>query len=149
MTEEYISLNRVLKDKGELIDALVEQLSDHPSVTDLAQLKQDIRDREALQSTGVGKGIAIPHAKTVAVNGPVMSLVTLKDGVDYDSFDKQDVKVAFLIAGQKNAASMHIRILSRLSRLLNIDDVCHGLSQIEKPADILTHIKTYETQIWG
>ena len=149
MTEEYISLNQVFKDKNDLIEILVEQLRDHPSVIDFDQLKKDIIDREALQSTGVGNGIAIPHAKTIAVKGPVMSLVTLKEGVDYGSFDNQDVKVAFLIAGQKNAASMHIRILSRLSRLLNIDDVCDGLTQIEKPADILSHIKTYETQIWG
>lgn len=149
LTEEYISLKLVLKDKNELLKVLVEQLRSHPSVVDFDQLKEDVEAREVIQSTGVGNGIAIPHAKTVAVKGPVMSMVTLKDGIDYGSFDQQDVKVAFLIAGQKNAASMHIRILSRLSRILNIDDVCSGLVQIEKPADILSHIKTYETQIWG
>jgi len=149
LTEENISLNLEIADKKELLDRLVEQVRGHAAISDFELLKSDIKSREDPQSTGVGNGIAIPHAKSSSVTGPVMSMVTLNNPLDYGSFDKQAVTVAFLIAGPKNAASMHIRILSRLSRLLNIDDVCNGLRQIEEPAEILSHLKNYETQIWG
>ena len=73
-------------------------------------------------STGVGKGFAIPHGKTNAVNEIIAAFGKTKRDVEYDALDGQPVHLVFLLVGKDNLVSTHIKLLSRISRMMNKDE---------------------------
>ena len=80
--------------------------------------KQGIYAREELSTTGIGEGIAIPHAQSEAVNAPGLATMVVKDGVDYQSLDNQPAKLFFMIAVPKTGGNEHLQILAMLSQML-------------------------------
>lgn len=80
--------------------------------------KQGIYAREELSTTGIGEGIAIPHARSEAVNAPGLAAMVVKDGVDYQSLDNQPAKLFFMIAVPKTGGNEHLQILAMLSQML-------------------------------
>ena len=77
-----------------------------------------LREREQLKSTGIGGGIAIPHAKTAAVSRTWIALGRSRDGVPFDAEDGQPATVVFLILGAPDSSAEHVRVLSRIARLV-------------------------------
>ena len=88
-------------------------------------------------STGVGKGFAIPHGKTNAVNEIIGAFGRIDEGIDYDSLDGNSVQLIFLLVGKDNLISTHIKLLSRISRLMNKDDFRHRLIEANNKEDII------------
>lgn len=106
--------------KKELINALVDTLKDKvDSIDQLDDVRKAVFEREEIMSTGVGKGLAIPHAKTKAVSENHAAFALLKDPLDFDSIDKEPVRLVFLLVGPESRNSQHIKLLSRISRLMN------------------------------
>ena len=87
--------------------------------------------REEEGSTGVGEGVAIPHAKTPAVTRPGLAFLRCLDGVEFDSLDGQPAKLFFLIAAPDTEDNVHLEVLSRLSMLLMDPDFRTGLMEAE------------------
>ena len=85
---------------------------------DTAGYKEGILAREALGSTAIGEGIAIPHAKVEAVKEPGLAAMVVPEGVDYDAFDGSMANLLFMIAAPAEGADVHLEALSRLSTLL-------------------------------
>ena len=98
LTEKHIALNLESGSKDEVIDRLLALVASHAKVRDIRQLAEDVRKREREMSTGIGKNIGLPHAKSAAVTEPVLALATLSSEVDFDSIDNQPVKIVFLLA---------------------------------------------------
>jgi mannitol/fructose-specific phosphotransferase system IIA component (Ntr-type) len=88
-------------------------------------------------STGVGKGFAIPHGRTNAVKDIIGALGKINEGIDYDSLDGNPVQLIFLLVGKDNLISTHIKLLSRISRLMNKDDFRHRLLEADTKEDII------------
>ena len=88
------------------------------NVTDVEKYKAGVFAREEEGTTGIGEGIAIPHAKTDAVNAPGLAAMVIPAGVDYDALDGQPVDLVFLIAAPNTEDNVHLEVLSRLSMLL-------------------------------
>jgi len=88
-------------------------------------------------STGVGKGFAIPHGKTNVVKEIVGAFGKIKDGIDYESLDGNPVHLVFLLVGKDNLISTHIKLLSRISRLMNKDDFRHRLTEANTADEIV------------
>lgn len=105
--------------KEDVLNALVSLLADHPSVSDFEGMRSAILKREAMMSTGVGNGLALPHAKTASVDGMVAAFVTTAQPVAYDAIDGLPVRMLFLMVSTERAKSQHIKLLSRVSRLMN------------------------------
>lgn len=123
---DLLSPSRVLvklaeTDKFNLIDALVDSLDGASEVTDLDQVRADVRAREALMSTGVGQGLALPHARSRAVTNTLAAFAVTESPVDYEALDGQPVRLAFLLVGPEEERGRHVRLLSRLSRLMARD----------------------------
>lgn len=110
-------------DKLSIIHAMVDLLAGHPAVEDLEEVRRVVLEREELMSTGVGKGLALPHGKTSAVTGNVAALALTKQPIDFEAMDDQPVRLVFLLVGTPEAKSQHVKILSRISRLMNRDAV--------------------------
>jgi len=113
-----IDLNVHVSSKEETIDKLIDLMYAADKITDKAEYKKGILAREALSTTGVGDGIAIPHAQVAAVKKPGLAAMTIKDGVDYQSLDGNPVHLCFMIAAPEDGGNVHLQALAKLSGLL-------------------------------
>jgi PTS system nitrogen regulatory IIA component len=86
--------------------------------TDAPKLLSVLRERERLNSTAIGEGIAIPHGRLPGLRGVVAGFARSTPGVDFDSVDKQPTHLFFVLVAPDDAAAMHLKALARISRLL-------------------------------
>jgi fructose PTS system EIIBC or EIIC component len=95
-------------------------------------------------STGVGKGFAIPHGKTGAVSEVLAAFGKTSSPVEYEALDNQPVNLVFLLVGKENLVSTHIKLLSRISRMMNKDEFRKALAQAVTNEDIINMFKKEE-----
>ncbi len=114
-----IAINLVADSKDELLEKMLLLAAKSGKITDNDIALKEIKEREKIMSTGVGKGIALPHAKTNAVTESVGSLAFLAEPLDYDSLDGEPVSIVFMLLGRENNVGNHLRLLSKISRLMN------------------------------
>ena len=133
-------------DKYELINALVQTLAPKLPTGALEPVRQAVLERERLMSTGVGKGFALPHGKTQAVDRNHGAFAVLPDPVAFDSLDQQPVRLVFLLVGPSSDSSTHIQLLSRISRLMNHDAFRLRLLECRTPQSVLQAFKDEENR---
>jgi len=124
---EGIKLGGSPRNKAEAIDQMVELMVKEGNINDKQKYKAAVLAREAETSTAIGEGIAIPHAKTDAVDRPGLAAMTVPGGVDYDAPDDEPSNIIFLIAAPNTKENVHLEVLSRLSTLLMDDDFTDAL----------------------
>lgn len=113
-----VDLELKSRTKAEVIDEMVALLDNAGALTDTGIYKEEIWNREKQSTTGIGMGIAIPHAKTAAVRRPMVAVGISKDGFEYESLDGQPAHMIFMIAAGEGAGDLHLKILSELSKKL-------------------------------
>ena len=118
---DSIAINFVVGSKEELLEKMLDLASKSGKISNRDVAFKEIKEREKIMSTGVGKGIALPHAKTNAVTDSVGSLAFLAEPLDYDSLDGEPVTIVFMLLGRENNVGNHLRLLSKISRLMNND----------------------------
>ncbi|WP_409254133.1 fructose-specific PTS transporter subunit EIIC [Bacillus sp. SCS-153A] len=104
--------------KEDVIDELVNKLDEAGKLNDREGYKKAILAREGQSTTGIGEGIAIPHAKTASVKTPAIAFGRSAEGIDYEALDGQNSHLFFMIAASEGANNAHLETLSRLSSLL-------------------------------
>lgn len=120
-------------DKKGAIDEMVQKLYDGGRISDIDTYKEGILKREAQTSTGLGDGIAMPHAKNSAVKEPTVLFAKSKKGVDYEALDGQSTYLFFMIAAPEGANDTHLQALAALSRLLIDPEFVGKLKEAETP----------------
>jgi fructose-specific phosphotransferase system IIA component len=123
--------------KEDVINEMIDLFSNDDRVMDLEKVRDAVFDREKIMSTGVGKGFAIPHGKTSAVTDIIGAFVKASKPIDYDSLDGKPVNLIFLLVGKDTLVSSHIKLLSRISRLMNKDDFRERLMEAKGPEEII------------
>ncbi len=123
--------------KEDVINELIDLFTNDSRVEDIEKVRAAVLDREKIMSTGVGKGFAIPHGKTNAVKEIIGAFGKITEGIDYESLDGNPVQLIFLLVGKDNLISTHIKLLSRISRLMNKDDFRHRLVEAKTKDDII------------
>ena len=108
---------------------MIKSLTDHGYVTDFEIFKEGILAREALTSTGLGDGIAMPHSKNAAVKEATVLFAKSNKGVDYESLDGQPTDLFFMIAAPEGANDTHLAALAELSQYLMKDGFADKLRQ--------------------
>lgn len=121
LNEKSILLGAEPASKTEAIDTLVELQVKGGRIADAEEYRKGILAREALSSTAVGEGIAIPHAKSEAVKAPSLAAMTVPAGVDYEAMDGEPSNLIFMIAAP-NDGDVHLEVLSRLMTILMDED---------------------------
>ncbi len=114
-------------DKREAIAALVDLLAAAGKAPDRDALLAAVLEREALAPTGLGDDCAIPHAQTDAVSETSVAVVRLAEPVGFDAPDGSPARLVVLLAGPKDTAADHLRLLSKLPRLLSDPEVRRAL----------------------
>jgi PTS system fructose-specific IIA component/PTS system nitrogen regulatory IIA component len=118
----------------EMADALVEAGSIAPG--DLESIVKAIMKREDLGSTGIGRGVAVPHTKHPSVSRLVGTVAVSRAGVDFDSLDGEPVQLFFLLVSPPDRPGDHLRALENISRQLRDDSFCKLLKAAKGPMDI-------------
>ena len=137
LTEQFVRTNLPGSTKEEVLNSMIEIASASDRVTDKEKVRTAILEREKIMSTGVGSGFAIPHGKTDAVNDIVGAFAVPSQPIDYKSLDEQPVRIIFLLVGRDNMVGPHIKLLSRISRLMNKEDFRNKLLAAASPAQVL------------
>ncbi|RAA68413.1 PTS fructose transporter subunit IIC, partial [Burkholderia multivorans] len=140
LTRETIAMDLDATSKEGVIDALVDQLDHAGILSDVKAFKEAIMAREGQSTTGIGEGIAIPHAKVDAVKKPAIAFGKSKAGVDYQSLDGQPAHLFFMIAAPEGGAQTHLDALAKLSGVLMDDEVRKSLLNAETPDEVLAII---------
>ncbi|MSS07810.1 PTS fructose transporter subunit IIC [Clostridium sp. WB02_MRS01] len=146
LKKESIELGVKVTGKEEAIDKLVGLMEAGGRLKDKAGYKEGILKREALGSTAVGDGIAIPHAKVDAVKEPGLSAMVVPEGVDYEAFDGSLSHLFFMIAAPEGEADVHLEALSRLSTLLMDPDFKSDLTNARSKEEFLQLIDDKESE---
>ena len=122
--------------KEGVIDEMIASLSANGIINDVAVYKEGIMKRESQTSTGLGDGIAMPHAKNKAVVKPAVVFAKSAAGVDYASLDGQPAHLFFMIAAPEGANNVHLEVLASLSRLLINPDFTASLKKAQTPEEV-------------
>ncbi|MFD1448789.1 PTS fructose transporter subunit IIABC [Oceanobacillus profundus] len=122
--------------KEAVIDEMIRSLHKNGVVQDAEEFKEAILNREAQSSTGLGDGIAMPHAKIKAVNEPAVLFAKSTKGVEYESLDGQPAYLFFMIAVPEGANDTHLQTLASLSKLLIDPDFVGQLKQANSPDEV-------------
>jgi fructose-specific phosphotransferase system IIA component len=142
--EDLISFELKAQTKDETIKELVDLASNSKLVKDAGQFLKDILEREKLVTTGVGYGVAFPHAKSRAVRGIIIAFGRSKKGIDFESMDKKPVYLFFLIAAPEDAIGAHLNVMARLSFLMKSEKNREKLAKIKSPKELLEVLDSYE-----
>lgn len=109
--------------KDDLLRQMVDLAGKSGLIAHSSDILKCVVEREKVMSTGIGKGVALPHAKTNKLQQAVGSLALLATPINYDSLDGAPISICFLLLGRESNVGVHLRILSKVSRLLNDDSL--------------------------
>lgn len=133
LKKELMIMDLKATSKLEAINEMVKKLKDEEIISDEEMFKDFILKREEKGTTGLGDGIAMPHAKTTAVKIPAVLFAKSKTGVDYEALDGEPVHIFFMIAATEGAHDSHIETLAKLSKMLINDEFVKELMTCENP----------------
>jgi fructose-specific phosphotransferase system IIA component len=123
-------------DKEEVINQLIDLFKDDERIHNLEKVRTAVLEREKIMSTGVGNGFAIPHGKTDGVNDIIAGFARIPKPIDFQALDDQPVNLVFLLVGKENLVGPHIKLLSRISRMMNKEQFRNDLINADTPAKI-------------
>ncbi len=144
LEEKLVQTNLPGATKEEIINAMIDLVAKSNRVIDKEKVRQAIFEREKIMSTGVGNGFAIPHGKTEAVSDIVAAFATTARPIDYQSLDEKPVRLVFLLIGKDNMVGPHIKLLSRISRLMGKEDFRNRLLELKTPHEVLESFRQEE-----
>ncbi|WP_195340430.1 fructose-specific PTS transporter subunit EIIC [Fusobacterium sp. 1001295B_180824_G3] len=143
LKKDLMILDLKASTKMEAIDEMIARLKEKNIISDEVVFKDLILKREEKSSTGLGEGIAMPHAKTSVVNTPSVLFARSNKGVDYDALDGEPVHIFFMIAASEGAHDLHIETLAKLSKMLLNDDFTKGLMTCETLDEVYALVDKY------
>lgn len=146
LTKKTMILNLTSATKGEVIDELATKLDKAGKLKNKQTFIEEIHYRESQSSTGIGDGIAIPHAKSESVTDPTIVFGRSKAGVDYDALDGEKSHLFFMIAATAGANDIHLQTLSRLSTLLMDEKFRQTLLEARSEDEILKAVDKKEKE---
>lgn len=146
LDESVVRVNLKGKSKDEVINEMIAIVNHSNKILDIEKVREAIFEREKIMSTGVGNGFAIPHGKTDAVLDIVAAFAITEEPIDYESLDEQPVRLIFLLVGKDSMVGPHIKLLSRISRLMNKEEFRSKLLAATTPKQVIETFKTEEAQ---
>ena len=140
----YIKIPLTSRNKEGVIKELIRTLIERKAITDEESVFQAAMEREKIMTTGVGRQVAIPHCKIKDGKEFSIAFGISDTGIDFDAIDNQPVKIIFLLVGPEDNPGMHIRLLSRISRLISKEALRDKLLQVKDAEEAYQLLKTEE-----
>jgi fructose-specific phosphotransferase system IIA component len=136
LNKENIIFELKATTKAEVIDELIEFLKNNKRVKDLKKLKDAVLEREAILSTGIGKGLAIPHCRTNSVEGIVIAFGKTIIPIDFEALENKPVLLIFLIASNENLNSEHLKLLMQIGKMTSNDELLNKIVMAKNSNEI-------------
>ena len=131
---------------GDVLAQLVSPLVPAGLVASPDQVVLALTAREKVLSTGIGAGIAVPHAICADLTGPCLIIGLSSSGIDFRAMDGQPVNVFFVLLSPPDYAGHHIRMLARIARLARHPEFVDALRTCSDPQIVVNHIRRYEAE---
>jgi len=147
LLEKRIGCNVEAASKKRVLEQLGQRLAE--SVPALTQdlVFDALLERERLGSTGLGKGIALPHARMSQVTQAMGAFITLPEGVDFDAIDGSPVDLAFAMLVPEEATDEHLQLLAKLAHMFSDSSFCSALRKAETDHDLVLLIQQREANV--
>lgn len=146
MSEDLISLKLKSKNKDDVLMELADLIAVSPDVHNEENvIYKALIEREKLGSTGIRKGVAIPHAKTDAADRLTIAFGISKDKIDFKSLDNESVNIFFVFASPMKDSQVYLKVLARISRLIREEEFRNELLACKTPAEVIECINKKET----
>lgn len=143
-SQKAITVSLQSTDKDEVLEELVEQLIQAYPDLDRTKILNAIIERESKMSTGIGKGIAVPHGKTSAVSGIVGAVGISKTGIDFDSLDGKPVNLFFMILSSPDECEAHLQAMKQLSQMLCSGEYSQALLNANTAEEAFTVLGNFD-----
>lgn len=131
-------------DKKAVIEEMVDMLARNYPIRDPAQLKQVVWTREQTRTTGIGQGLAIPHGKSDTCDRVLLAIGKPAKPINFDSIDRQPVKLVVLLVSPPDRTTEHIQALARISRLMTQDEFRDAVYAADSADEIYRLFEQYE-----
>jgi PTS system nitrogen regulatory IIA component len=134
-----------IKSKKRALEVLAETLAKQPAETlDALDIFQLLIEREKLGSTGIGHGVALPHARTKLTDHAIGAFLKLNDGIDFDSPDNIKTDLIFALLVPEHYTDEHLKILAYLATLFSDETFCKEIRDTNDMADIHKHLLNWQ-----
>lgn len=144
LSASVIKLDLEAADKEEVLEEMVDLLVRAGQVKDRAAALSALREREALGSTGIGGGVAIPHGKHESIERLVAALGMSRDGIEFDAVDGKPVNVVFVLLARADNPGPHIQALAEIAQLVQAPRFVRRMVEAENAADVLAFVRSEE-----
>jgi len=145
VTPDRIRCNAEVTSKKRGLELLSELLADDEPEVSATQIFDKLIGRERLGSTGLGKGVALPHARLEGSQQTKGALIKLKDGIAFDAVDKAPVDILFALLVPEHCTDEHLQILSGLAEMFSDQTFCAHVRASESPEEIYRHLMQWQT----
>ena len=135
LNEDQINISLKSNTRDDCIRELISKLVETKIITNEKSIFNAVLEREKIMTTGVGNGIAIPHCKHEDSPEFAVCLGIQSKGLDFQSVDQKPVKIIFLLVGPVNNPGLHIKLLSRISRLMSNEELRQQLLSCDSDKD--------------
>ncbi|MGL4392416.1 MAG: PTS sugar transporter subunit IIA [Fusobacteriaceae bacterium] len=144
ISEELINLDLKAKNKEEVLDELAQLISSSENISNAEDVRRALAEREKIGSTGIGRGVAIPHAKTEGAEKLTIAYGYSKEKIDYNSLDGEKVNMFFTFASPMKDSQIYLKILARISRFLREENFREKISKCQTPKEVMDCIREIE-----
>lgn len=144
LTPDRIKIPLTASSKDDLLRELVGLVGNDNVIRDREEVLRAVMEREAVLSTGIGNGVAIPHGKSPSVTELSLAAGVTSEAVEFEALDGHPVRLFFLLVGPESAAGQHVKALSRISRLLRRDSFRSRLVSAASPEEFYEIIQEAE-----
>ena len=142
--EDMVFLELEARDKEDAIGKLVSSVEKCGLVDDLKIIRDALFEREKLGTTGIGGGIAIPHARSASIKDLSVSFFRSKQGIDFEAVDGKPVNIVFMLLAPISSGGPYLKLLAKISKMLRSDDFREGLMSAASPTEIMEIVKQHD-----
>jgi PTS system nitrogen regulatory IIA component len=147
LVKDAVILDLGVRSKREVLSEMANALGKVEPQIEADRLLEVLLEREALQSTGIGEGVAIPHGKMVGLDRLVASFARSTEGIDFDSIDRQHTHHFFLLVVPEHSGGQYLKALARISRFFRDAAFRQKLSEVETLDDVIRAIEEEDAKL--
>ncbi len=144
LSEGLVNLKLKGKDRVGVIDELVDMVHAEELIGDPKFIASLVVDRERIHPTGIGRGLAIPHARVEDIDGIILAAGRHAKGVDFEARDGKPARLVFLILAPEDDTTLYLQALSSLAMMLTLGDLPERLLAAKTPAEFIDEIRRFE-----
>ncbi|MCK4547490.1 MAG: PTS sugar transporter subunit IIA [Candidatus Eisenbacteria sp.] len=146
INSDLITLDLQARTKNKVFEEMVAGMSASAKVLDGTEFARALEERESLATTGIGRGVAFPHARTGSVDGIVIAFARSRKGVDFDALDGEPVHLVFMMGTSPECVEEYLKVLARISRMLRKGSAKERLMEAKTREDVLEIIRKVDEE---